>query len=388
LEKVTGSNSQMVKGERLLNTFFNLLRIKSPSGNEKEIADFLKVQLEKLGARVWFDDAGKNFNGNCGNLFAFIPAMGKGKKENIPIFLNAHMDTVRLNGDIIPYEEDGVCRNKNCECILGGDDKVALAAILEAFAVIKENNLSTGEIYLVFTVAEEVAILGARFLDIDSIPAKYGFVFDGEGDIGTIYNQAPFHNTIKIKITGRAAHAGIEPEKGINSIKAAADAISVLRLGRIDDETTCNIGIINGGAATNIIPETTTVKGEARSLVEEKLEQVTEDINNVFIKAVKKTGASIDLAVEREYDGFKISEDSFPIVAGRKAIEKLGIKAKVVSTGGGSDINIFNSRGKSAVCFSSGMENVHSNSECVKTAELEKLASLIIELCTMDLKDE
>ncbi|MBE3128614.1 MAG: peptidase dimerization domain-containing protein, partial [Actinobacteria bacterium] len=202
------------------------------------------------------------------------------------------------------------------------------------------------------------------------------------GDIGTIFNQAPFYNAIDITIIGKAAHAGISPEKGISAIQVASHAISKMKLGRIEPGTTCNIGIIEGGVAINIIPEKVEIKAEARSLEEEKLEKLTGQIINDFVTCAKENGAKAKFKVKRECDGFKISENELPIIMAKNVFKKLGIKSKIISTVGGSDVNILNSKGKMAINLSAGMENVHSSKEYVKIAELEKLTALILELCT------
>ena len=373
----------LVNSKRLLDTFFEVLKIKSPSKNEGDIVRFVSGKLKKQGLKVSVDKSGGKIGSNGGNIIA--KKSGDSEKKRTPIFLGAHLDTVSLNGDVIPVIKNGKITNENKNCILGGDDKVAVAAILEALKIIKENKIKTGDMYLIFTIAEELAILGAKYVDLKKVPAKYGFIFDGEGDIGTINNQAPYQNTFNIRITGKAAHAGIEPEKGISSIKVASEAISKLRLGRIDKETTCNIGVINGGVAINIIPEITDIKAEARSLVTSKLESITKEIRGSFLIASKKHDAKIKIDIEREYDGFRIEEDELPVLVGRNAIIALGRKAAVIPTGGGSDINIFNAKGKKAVSFSSGMENVHSKKEYVKFSELEKLVELILEISTSEL---
>ncbi|MBM3707726.1 MAG: M20/M25/M40 family metallo-hydrolase [Actinobacteria bacterium] len=371
----------LINKERLLNTFFEILRIKSPSKNEKEIIEYISEILKKLGLKVYKDDCGVKFNSNSGNITCYLPS--NDDRKRIPIFLGAHVDTVSLNGEVIPVLKNGKVLNKNKNCILGGDDKVAVAAILEAARVIVENSLRTGEIFLIFTISEEAMILGAKYLDLKKVGAEYGFVFDGEGDIGTIFDKAPYHNSIEIEITGKAAHAGTVPEKGISSIKAASDAISRLKLGRIDSETTCNIGIINGGVATNIIPERTEIKAEARSLKLFKLQKITDRIKSTFQDSARNNKARIKIKVEREYDGFKIGENEKVILIAKKAIQNMGIKPKIKPTGGGSDVNIFNAKGKKSITLSSAMENVHSNNEYVKVRELLKLSALILEICSL-----
>ena len=363
--------------KRLIDSFFRLVRIKSQSGEEKEIVEHVREILSGIGLEVDVDDSGKKYGSNSGNLTAFL----KGDNpEMMPIFLGAHLDTVILNGEVIPYIDDGIIRNKNSKCILGGDDKVAVAAIIEVLRSIVENNIETGDIYIVFTISEEIGVVGAKYVNMDKVGAEYGFVFDAHGDIGTIYNKAPYQNSIDAEFIGKAAHAGIEPEKGINSIKAAAIAISNIRFGRLDQETTANIGKINGGVARNIVPENTKVILEARSLEETRLEKVTKEMIASLKRASSDTGCELKYKLVREYDGFNIGLEEIPLKIAFNAIKKIGIDPVVASSGGGSDINVFNSKGKRAVNLSSGMEDVHTNTEYVKISQLEKLAQLIFEI--------
>lgn len=377
----------LINKKRLLETFFELLKIKSPSRDEKQIADYVSDILRSLGLTVIKDDAGKKIGSNAGNIIALLESnCENGATRTQPLFFGAHLDTVSVNGEIKPEIRDKKIVNKNKNCILGGDDKVAIAAIIEAISTIKDFKIKTGNIYLIFTIAEEVGLLGSKNMNLKPLKAKYGFVFDGDGDIGKIFNQAPFHNAIDITIIGKAAHAGISPQKGINAIQVASHAISKMKLGRIEPGTTCNIGTIEGGVATNIIPEKVQIKAEARSLQEERLKELTGRIINDFETCAKENGAKARFKVKREYDGFKIPENELPIIMAKNVFKKLKVKSKILSTVGGSDVNILNSKGKMAINLSAGMENVHSSKEYVKIAELEKLTALILELCTYDLE--
>ena len=370
-------SKKYINNKRLTDTFLKLASIKSPSGNEKEIVGHVEEILSGLGLKVDIDDSGKNYGSNSGNLTVFL----KGEDTDaMPIFLGAHLDTVALNGDVIPYCRDGIIKNRNSDCILGGDDKVAVAAIIEILRCIVENNIKTGDIYIIFTISEEIGVFGAKYIDMKKIGAEYGFVFDSHGDIGTIYNQAPYQNSINAEFIGKAAHAGIEPEKGLNSIKAAAIAISNIHFGRLDDETTANIGKIEGGIARNIVPERTVMMLEARSLVESRLEAITDEMIASLKKASSDTGCKLKYELTREYDGFKIGPEEIPLKIAYDAIKNIGIVPIVTSSGGGSDINVFNSKGKRAVNLSSGMENVHTNAEYVEIHQLEKLAQLVFEI--------
>ena len=372
-----------INEKRLLNEFFKILSIKSPTKKEGELSVYLEEQLKKAGLDVIIDDTGNKIGGEAGNIIArFTP---KFIKNNQPIFLSAHMDTVMVEKEIIPsISDDMLIRNKNNKDILGADDKAAIAAIIEAVKVINEYELRTGIIYIIFTVGEETALLGSKNINMDNIESDIGFVFDADGKVGTIINKAPFHNRIDLKITGKASHAGVSPEKGINSIKAAAFAISNTLSGRIDDETTCNIGKIEGGTETNVVPETTTVSIEARSMNENKLEKITNQIIENFIKSAAEYSAKLEYKVLREYDGYEVDENNIAVRIAKKAIEKIGITPRLKPTGGGSDTNNFNSKNKIAVNLTTGFENCHSVDEYIPFDELKKLTKLIIEICTFE----
>lgn len=374
----------MINKKRFLETFIELLKIKSPSKNEKEIVDYVGMKLKKFGLEVNIDKCGKKFGSNTGNIIALYRSRNPSGSK--PIFLSAHLDTVNVNGEIIPQIKDGKVINKNKECILGGDDKIAVAAILEVLEVIKEKNISTADIYIIFTISEEIGVLGSKCININSIKAKYGFAFDSDGNIGSIINKAPYQNSIYARFKGKSAHAGIEPEKGINSIKAAAVAIANMKIGRIDKESTTNVGKIEGGSARNIVAENTKLELEARSLKLSKLQRITEEMIGELKKSAVKTGSLLDYEIVREYDGYEIKENEIPLQIAKAAMAKLKIKPRIVSSGGGSDINIFNSKGKISLNLSNGMENIHTNKEFVAVRQLEKLAALILEICRSMIK--
>lgn len=374
----------MINNKRLLETFIELLKIKSPSKNEKEIVEYVGKKLKKSGLEVNIDRCGKKFGSNAGNIIALYRS--KNPSGSKPIFLSAHLDTVNLNGEIIPQIKDGNVVNKNKECILGGDDKIAVAAILEVLEVIKEKNISTGDIYIAFTISEEIGVFGSKCISMKSIKAKYGFAFDSDGNIGSIINKAPYQNSIYARFKGKSAHAGIEPEKGINSIKAAATAIANMKIGRIDKESTSNIGKIEGGCARNIVPENTKLELEARSLKLPKLQRITEEMIGKLKEGAAKTGSVLNYKIIKEYDGYEISENEIPIKIAKAAMAKLKIKPRIVSSGGGSDVNIFNSKGKMSINLSNGMKNIHTNKEFVSVRQLEKLAALILEICKSIIK--
>ncbi|MCG9479638.1 MAG: M20/M25/M40 family metallo-hydrolase [Actinomycetia bacterium] len=368
-----------VNEDRLLDTFFKLLKVKSPTRNEREIVEYVKNILEDMGLKVSIDDSGKNFGSNSGNITALFS--NKYKLEGQPIFLNAHLDTVELTGEVEPVLKNGRIVNSNQGCILGGDDKVAVAAIIEAVRVIMEKKIATPDIYLLLTVGEECGIFGAKYIDLEKVRAKYGFTFDADGDIGTIINKAPYQNSFYINFKGKAAHAGIEPEKGINAIEMSSSFVQLCKFGRLDDYSTANVGIIRGGKAKNIVPDKVYMEMEARSLYVDRLNEITDQFLKNARIVEEKYKAKIDVKVEREYDGFDIKEDDISLSIARSAIEKLGIKPRLKATGGGSDVNIINSRGKVAVNLSAGMEKVHTCKEYVKVEQLILLSSLMVEIC-------
>ncbi len=376
---------EKINKKRALETFFELLRIKSPTGNEKEIVSYIEKIFKDLEIDVSIDNCGKKFGSNAGNMVAFYknPSRRGGK----PIFLNAHLDTVQLNGDVLPALEGGRIFNKNKNCILGGDDKVAVAAIIEALKVIIENNLITSDIYIVFTISEEGGIHGAKNLDMGSIKADYGFAFDADGDVGTIINKAPYQNSFCLDFEGKAAHAGIEPEKGISAIKMASDYISGLKIGRIDNQTTSNVGIIKGGSANNVVPQHARVDMEARSLDLGKLDNISKLFHDQAKKVEQRYGGSITFKMARELDGFEIGKNDIPLMAAKKAIRRLGIEPRVRASGGGSDVNILNYKNKKAVNLSAGMEKVHTPEEYVKLDQFMMLIKLILEICKYRIND-
>jgi tripeptide aminopeptidase len=365
----------MVNRERIVSEFVELISIDSLSLRERQMADLLKDRLKKMGFDVYEDDSGAKTGGNCGNIIG----EKKGNKNAPAILLMAHMDTVTpginkkaiVQGDII--KSDGTT-------ILGGDDVAGIVSILEALRVMEENNEEHGDIQVTFTIGEEVGLIGAKNLDYGKIHAKYCFVMDTGGDIGVVAITAPSQNKIDIIVKGKAAHAGVEPEKGTNAISIAAHAISQMKLGRIDEETTANIGIINGGSATNIICDRVELKAEARSRSENKLKDQTNHMEKCFMDAACKFGGEIEFKEELMYPAFKINEEDDIVCILKKASHKCGINLVLEATGGGSDTNIVNSKGIQAVDVSVGMDKVHSVEEQISINNLVKAAGFLVEI--------
>jgi len=365
----------MVNRDRIIDEFIHLVKIDSISLYERDMADALKIRMMKEGISVKEDDTAKKIGGNAGNLICTL----KGNKDVSPILLMAHMDTVtpgigkktQLEGNII--KSDGTT-------ILGADDVAGIVCILEAVRVLKEQKIDHGDIYIVFTVAEELGLLGAKNLDLSDINAKYGFVLDLGGEIGYAAISAPTQNTFDIKIIGKAAHAGIEPEKGISAIQIAVDAISNMKLGRVDDETTANIGTIKGGEATNIVCEEVEIRAEARSRDNEKLKTQTEHIKSCFEESAGKFGGKVVFRTEHLYPAYNIDESEEIISILKTASEKAGIELKLGQTGGGSDTNIINSKGIKSVNISVGMDKVHSLEEQINIDDMVKATEFLISI--------
>ena len=365
----------MVNRDRIINEFIELAKIDSTSLFEREMADALKIKMLKEGVSVKEDDTSKKIGGNTGNLICSL----KGNKNVNPIILMAHMDTVTPGIGKKPILEGNIIKSDGTT-VLGGDDVAGIVCILEAVRVLKEQKIQHGNIYIVFTVAEEIGLLGAKSLDYSTINAKYGFVMDLGGEVGYVAISAPTQNTFDIKITGKAAHAGIEPEKGVSAIEIAADAISKMKLGRIDNETTANIGTIKGGEATNIICENIEIRAEARSGGNEKLKAQTEHMKSCFKQSAEKFGGKVVFKTENLYPAYSINEDEDIISILKTASQKIGIELKLGQTGGGSDTNIINSNGIKAVNISVGMDKVHSVEEQINVDDMVGATEFLISI--------
>jgi len=369
----------MINSQRLAQRFKTLVQIDSLSRQEKNVALALEEILTNMGADVCYDDAKEKVKGNCSNLVAKF----KGSVDTEPLFLSGHMDTVGPGNGIKVVFEDGIFRSDGTT-ILGADDKSALAIILEVMDVILENKIDYPPVELIFTVCEEIGLLGAKNFDFTLMDSKFGYILDST-DTDGIVTKAPGANKIKIKIFGKAAHSGAEPENGISAIAIASKAISGLDLGRIDEETTCNLGTIKGGVATNIIPEFVEIHGEARSHDVEKLKTTTDNITGAFYAAAElfKSGSDfprIEAVVENDFTQTNIPEDHMAIKLARKAAKNLGVSLGSKTIGGGADANVFFGKGIVAGVLGTGMTDVHTLNESVAMKDMEAAAKLVLEI--------
>ncbi|MBU8849812.1 MAG: M20/M25/M40 family metallo-hydrolase [Desulfobacterales bacterium] len=369
----------MINSQRLAQRFQALVEIDSLSRQERDVALELEKILTAMGAKVCYDTAGEQVGGNCSNLVAKF----KGSVDADPIFLCGHMDTVGPGKGIKVRFKDGIFRSDGTT-ILGADDKSALAIILEVMDVIFENKIDYPPVEIIFTICEEIGLLGAKHFDYSLMDSKFGYILDSTDTHG-IVTKAPSANKITIKIYGKAAHAGAVPENGVNAIWIASKAIAGLNLGRIDEETTCNLGTIKGGVATNIVPDFVEIRGEARSHDVEKLKRVTDSIVNAFQDTAEKFKDDSDLPrieaiVENDFPNTNILEDHKAIQLARKAADNLGIVLESKTIGGGADANIFFGKGIVAGVLGTGMTDVHTVNESIAIKDMEASAELVLEI--------
>ncbi len=378
----------MINCNRLAERFTTLVGIDSVSKEEGRIANKLAGILRGMGADVLFDDAGKKLGGETGNLIAKF----KGNVNVEPLFFSGHMDTVEPGRNVKVVFRNGVFESDGTT-ILGSDDKSALAIIIEVMDVVFERNLNYPPIEIIFTVCEEIGLLGAKNFDFSLIDSKSGYILDSTETEG-IVTRAPFADRIGIKIFGKDAHAGADPENGINAISVASRAISRVKLGRIDHETTCNLGKIRGGKATNIVPDFVVVDGEARSHDKVKLKNITDSIVGAFYNAADYFRINeddlprVEAVVEHDFPGTDIPENHEIVKIAQKAAGNIGKKMKCKTIGGGSDANIFFGKGIVAGVLGTGMTNVHTVRESIKLDDMKDAAELLLEIIKIRAKGD
>jgi tripeptide aminopeptidase len=365
----------MINKERITQEFMKYVQIDSTTKKEGNFAKFISEELKSLGLDVYIDNAGEKVGSDTGNVIAKL----NGNKKVQPILFSCHMDTVSPGEGIKPIIKDEVIYSDGTT-ILGGDDKAGIAAILEAIRVIRENNIEHGPIEVVFSIAEEGGLWGAKYLEYNKIASKLAFVLDSGGEIGEIVIKGPAQDKINAKIIGKPAHAGVAPEEGISAIQVAAAAINRMSLLRIDEETTANIGLINGGKATNIVCPEVIVNAEARSLNSEKLDKQTAHMVQCFEEAAKEFDAKVEVNTERMYGPFIVAETDEVVKLAEKACANMGVTTSLKATGGGSDTNVLNGNGIKAVNLAIGERKPHTLEEHLKIEDLVKSANLVLEL--------
>ncbi|SMD09333.1 M20/M25/M40 family metallo-hydrolase [Sporomusa malonica] len=364
----------MINRKRVLDEFYELVQIKCSTRAERQVADVIKQKLTDLHVEVSEDTTGSKIGGNCGNLLAFLPGT---VAEAPSVLFTAHLDCVEPCGDIKPVLKDGIITSAG-DTILGADDKSGVVAILEALRIVAEENIPHGNIQVVFTVAEEGGLNGSKHMDPALLKADFGYALDSSGSPGEIVNMAPGQNKIDITIYGKKAHAGVAPEEGINAIVLAGKALAAVKDGRIDPETTANIGSIKGGSATNIVPDVVEIKAEARSRSADKLAAQTEHMRQVFEETVKAAGGRAEVKIGKEYDAYVLSETAPVVMLARQAAESIGLKPVIKASGGGSDANYFNSYGVPTAVLGTGMSKVHTADEFIKEEDLYNIGEFAL----------
>jgi tripeptide aminopeptidase len=351
----------------VLPVFLELAAIPSPSGREQPVADYVRRYLESLGLSAEEDEAG--------NLLARLDPRAEGES----VFLCAHMDTVPPSGPIEPVVEDGVVRN-GAGTILGADNKAAVAVLLESVRLTLSEGRPHAGVELLFTTREEIGLEGAKEFDPGRLRSSTGFVYDYSGRVGDVVVAAPSGRMLDVVFTGRPAHSGINPEDGRSAILAASRAVADLRLGRIDEETTANIGWIEGGSARNVVPARCTLAAEARSRDEGKLADLVQEMLDAFAFAASVTECEVEATVEEKYLGYRVAPDDPALLLAKAALERAGFEPREVEVGGGADANVFIAAGLACVNMANGMQKVHTAEEEIAVDDLEAMIAVTLEL--------
>ncbi len=379
----TADPESRVRRDRLLALFLDLVRIDSHSRAEAAIARRLEQELTARGAEVWFDDAGAQVGGNVGNLLARLP----GTVAAEPLLLSAHMDTVVPGTGVRPIVDGDIIRSDG-RTVLGGDDKSGLAIICEVLSLLREHGLPHGDVEIAFTVCEEVGLLGAKHLDVSRLRARSGLVLDSDAP-GYLFTRAPAANHLEFVVRGLEAHAGMAPERGISAIKVAAEGVAAMRLGRIDHETTANIGVIQGGTATNIVPSLVRLTGEARSHDDDKLRSQCEHMRASLEQAAARqtvvrdghtVRARVESTITRSYERMGVPDTALIVGLAARAAAALGQTLTSAAMGGGCDANILNARGFQVVNIGTGMQDIHTVHEWLRISDMVRTAEVITEM--------
>lgn len=360
---------------RLVKTFEELVTIDSVSGNEEKIHALLKEKFLSFGMDIKEDQSMESTGLGANNLIATL----KGDSEKEPLMFSSHTDTVTPGNGIQMIEKDGILYSKG-ETILGADDKAGIAIMIEAIQRLKEDSIDTGNLEFVLSPGEEIGLIGSSALDMSMIEASMGYVLDSGGSVGRVTIASPTLFMYDVSITGKAAHAGLEPEKGVSAVAILSDALKKIKMGRIDERTTANIGVIQGGEATNIVMDSLLVKGEVRAIDPAKADTLIAEMVAAFEEAASLHGGEVTIDIRKMATGFDVSDDEQVMTLLLSAGEQLGYEIIRETSGGGSDANVFNEKGKRVVNLSVGYEKIHTTEEYIPVEEMEKAVLLVIEL--------
>jgi tripeptide aminopeptidase len=360
----------------VLDLFTELAAIPSPPGEERAVADTVAAYLRDCAVEVDEDDAGAAVGSTAGNLYARLEPTTAGT----PLFFCAHLDTVPPDGPLEPVvDEDGMVRNAG-GTILGADDKSAVAAMLEATRRLLSENRPHAGVELLFTPKEEVGLLGAYAFDHRRLHARHGFVYDQAAPIGEVILGAPFSQAIQVQYTGRASHSGMYPEEGRNAIAAAARAIAELRLGRVDEDSTANVGMISGGTAPNIVAELCEFSAEARSHDERKLDELVQEMVDTFTFAAQLSDCRVDVQLRKSYQGYRFGQEDEIVRLAAEGLRREGHEPRFALSGGAADANVFNEHGLQCLNLANGMLDIHTSDERIAVADLEEMVDVTLAL--------
>ena len=359
----------------VLDLFTELAAVPSPPGEERAVADLVSRYLQDCGLDVDEDGCGPQIGSTIGNLYTRIEPTAAGE----PLLLCAHLDTVPPTGAIEPVLDDGVVRNA-AGTILGADNKAAVAAMLEATRAIVAERRPHAGIELLFTPKEEVGLFGAYAFDHTRLRARTGYVYDQAAPIGVVILGAPYSQSLEVTFHGRAAHSGMQPEDGRSAIAAAARAISEFRLGRVDEDSTANVGTISGGTATNIVPEWCTFVAEARSQDERKLADLIQEMQDAITFAAGIAECDVETKARKSYRGYRFAKSDRAVSLAAGALARSGHTVTYELSGGAADANVFNERGLEVVTLGNGMADIHTPAEHISVADLEAMVGVTLAL--------
>ncbi len=358
-----------------LDLFLELAALSTPPGEERPAADLVLRYLRDCGIEADEDESGAEIGANAGNIYARLDPTTEGE----PLFLCAHLDTVPPTDAIEPVVEDGIVRNAR-PTILGADDKAAVAVMLEATRRVLVENRPHAGIELLFTPKEEVGLRGAFAFDHARLRAKVGYVYDQAAPIGEIILGAPFSQSLEITFHGRASHAGMYPDEGRSAIAAAARAIAEMRLGRVDDESTANVGTITGGTAANIVPEWCTLVAEARSHDERRLSALVQEMQDAVTFAAGVAECEVETNARKSYRGYRFARQDQAVAIAASALDRAGRTVSYGLSGGAADANVFNERGLQCVNLANGMAEIHTPDEHIAVADLDGMVDVTLAL--------
>jgi tripeptide aminopeptidase len=360
----------------VLDLFVELAAVPSPPGEERAVADLVTGYLRDCGLHVDEDDTRGETGSTMGNLYTRVERTAAGGE---PLLLCAHLDTVPPTAPIEPTVEDGIVRNA-AGTILGADNKATVAVMLDAVRRTVGENRAHAGIELLFTPKEEVGLVGAYAFDYTRLTAKLGYVYDQAAPIGTVILGAPFSRSLEVTFHGRAAHSGMHPEEGRSAIAAAARAITEMRLGRVDELSTANVGTISGGTAANVVPEWCTFVAEARSHDETRLADLIQEMQDAITFAAGVADCDVETRMRKSYRGYRFARSDRAVALAATALERCNHPVTYELSGGAADANVFNERGLQCVNLANGMTHIHTPDEHIAVDDLEAMVEVTLAL--------